>query len=164
MSEKPPEEAKTPEQLKAEADAKAAAKAAEKAAKKEAADKAKADKKAERDKAKQDAKNKRVADKQAKIDAKAKAKADKEASKQPEQNGVRRPKSETICGKAWAVFDDLSAKSGAPATIKASLENAGGIAEATVRTQYARWRKYHGISGKIETAPPAKPAETPAAS
>lgn len=152
---------KTPEQIKAEADAKAAAKAAEKAAKKEAADKAKADKKAEREASKQGAKDKRAADKQAKVDAKAKVKADKEASKQPEQNGVRRPKSDTICGKAWAVFDDLSAKSGAPATIADSIKNAGGIAEATVRTQYARWRKYHGITGRVE-AP--KPSETPAAS
>jgi membrane protein involved in colicin uptake len=154
-------EEKTPEQIKAEAEAKAAEKAAEKAAKKEAADKAKADAKAKREADKQAAKDKRAADKQAKVDAKAAAKAAKEASKQPEQNGVRRPKSDTICGKAWAVFDELSAKSGAPATIGDSLKNANGIAEATVRTQYARWRKYHGISGRVE-AP--KPAETPAAS
>lgn len=155
------ETAKTPEEIKAEADAKAAAKAAEKAAKKQAADEAKAAKKQEREQAKLKAKTDREAAKQAKVDAKAAAKAAKEASKQPEQNGVRRPKAETICGKAWAVFDQLSAASGAPATIADSLKNAGGIAEATVRTQYARWRKFHGISGRVE-AP--KPAETPAAS
>jgi membrane protein involved in colicin uptake len=153
---------KTPEQVKAEAEAAEAlkkAKAAEKAAKKQAAADAKVAKKTERDAAKQAAKDKRAADKQAKVDAKAAAKAAKEASKQPEQNGVRRPKAETVCGKAWSVFDQLSAKSGSPATIADSLKSAGDIAEATVRTQYARWRKYHGITGRVE----APKADAPAA-
>lgn len=152
---------KTPEEIAAEAAAVAKAKADEKAAKKLAADEAKAKKKADRDAAKEKAKTDRIAAKQAKVDTKAKAKADKEASKQPEQNGVRRPKADTICGKAWNVFDGISQKSGAPATIAESLKNAGGIAEATVRTQYARWRKYHGISGRVDVKPAAA-AGTPA--
>lgn len=150
------EEQKTPEQVKAEAEAKAQAKAAEKAAAKAAREEEKAKKKAEKDAAKLKAKEEREAAKQAKIKAKEDAKAAKEAAKQPEQNGVRRPKADTICGKAWAVFDQLSQQSGAPATIGDSLKNAGGIAEATVRTQYARWRKFHGISGRVEAPKPAE--------
>ena len=127
-------------------DAEKAADAKAKAAEKEAA----------KAKAKADANAKREAEKLAKAEQKAKdkeaAKAAKEAAKMPEQNGIRRPKPETTCGKVWAIFDSLSAKSGSPATIGDSLKEADGIAEATVRTQYARWRKFHGITGRQEQA------------
>ncbi len=107
---------------------------------------------------------KKAAAKQAKADAKAAAKvaakAAKEAAKQPKQNDVRRPKPNTTTGKVWAIFDDLSAKSGSPALIGDSLKAATGVPEATVRTQYARWRKFHGIVGR--TSAPAA-VETPAA-
>jgi ATPase subunit of ABC transporter with duplicated ATPase domains len=103
-----------------------------------------------------EAKAKREADKAEKKAAKDKAKADKlaakAASKQPEQNGIRRPKEGTTCGKVWAIFDKLSADSGKPATIGDSLKAADGMADATVRTQYARWRKFHGITGRQEPA------------
>lgn len=106
---------------------------------------------------------KKAAAKVAKAEAKAKAKADakvaKEAAKQPKQNDVRRPKPNTTTGKVWAVFDELSSKTGSPATIGDSLKQlANSVPEATVRTQYARWRKFHGIVGR--TAPVA--AETAA--
>jgi hypothetical protein len=105
----------------------------------------------------------KAAAKKAEKEAAAKAKADaKEAQKQPEQNDVRRPKPDTLCGKAWAAYDAISAKNGAPATIKEAIAALKGTvdAEATVRTQYARWRKFHGISGRV--AAPA-PAPTPPA-
>jgi hypothetical protein len=134
---------KTKEELAAEVKAKKDAAAAEKKAKKEAEAKAKAE-----------AKEKEKAEKLA---AKEAAKA---AQKQPSQNDVTRPKPDTLCGKAWAIFDEISAKNGAPATIKEALEKAKGVvnAEATVRTQYARWRKFYGISGRV-----AAPAPAPAA-
>jgi hypothetical protein len=130
---------------KADAAAKKAEKAAAKKAEKEAAAKAKADAK-EAEKAKKEAEKKAAA----------------EAQKQPEQNDVRRPKPDTLCGKAWAAYDAISAKNGAPATIKEAIAALKGTvdAEATVRTQYARWRKFHGISGRV--AAPA-PAPTPPA-
>lgn len=107
---------------------------------------------------------KKAADKAAKLAAKVQKKADakvaKEASKQPKQNDVRRPKPATVTGKVWAIFDDLSGKAGSPATIGDSLKAATGVPEATVRTQYARWRKFHGIVGRT-TAPAV--AETAAA-
>lgn len=92
----------------------------------------------------------------AKVEAKAAAKAAKESAKMPKQNDVRRPKAGTTTGKVWGIFDELSAKSGAPAAIGDALKAATGIPEATVRTQYARWRKFHGITGRAVAA--AEPA------
>jgi len=71
----------------------------------------------------------------------------------PEQNGIRRPKPDTLCGKAWGIFDTVSAKNGAPASIGESMElaKADGLNEANVRAEYARWRKFHGITGRIES-------------
>lgn len=93
----------------------------------------------------------------AKTAKKEAAKAEKEATKQPKQNDVRRPKPNTTTGKVWGIFDSLSASTGAPALIGDALKQATGIPEATVRTQYARWRKFHGITGR--TAAPAAAAE-----
>lgn len=127
----------------AEAVAKKAAREAEKAAKKEAAEAEKAAKKAEKE--------------QAKLDAAAA----KEAARMPEQNGIRRPKPEGLCGRAWAIFDSISAKHGAPASVKESLEEAvpQGLKEGNVKAEYARWRKFHGITGRV-LAPVAPVEET----
>ncbi len=161
---------KTPEQLAAEAQAatQAAAdkKAADKAAKaqasadkKAAADKEKADKKAAADAAKADAKAKKEAEVKAKAEAKVAADAAKESTKMPEQNGVRRPKPDGACGKVWAMADSLSAALGQPVPI-ANLSkdaSAAGINDSTIRTQYALWRKFHGITGRV-ALPVANPA------
>lgn len=154
---------KTPEQLNAEAEAKAKAEAKqkEKEAKKAEADKARADKKAKREAEKAAVIAKREAEKQAKAEKKAAAEKAKEDAKQPESNGVRRPKPETICGKIWSKADELSQASGSPATIGDLMKAMAGTADATVRTQYARWRKYYGVTGRAEA--PAAPASTPAA-
>ena len=153
--------------------AKAAEAAAAKAAKAEAAEKAKAAKAEEAAKKKAEkaaaAEAAKAAKEKAKADAaaaKEKAKADalaaKEATKQPEQNGVRRPKPDTLCGKAWAIFDSVSTKNGSPASIAESMEiaKAQGLNEANVRAEYARWRKFYGVTGRVE-AP--KAPEAPAA-
>lgn len=133
------EETKTAPTAEEKAAAKAAAaeaKRAEKEAKKAAAA-------AER-KAKADAKlAEKAAAKQAKEDAKA-------AAKQPSQNGVTRPKAGTTTGKVWDACDALSAETGVPAIVGDVMKRATGIAEATVRTQYAKWRKYHGVTGRAE--------------
>jgi membrane protein involved in colicin uptake len=143
----------------------AKAKAEEKAKAKALRDAAAAEKKAEKDKAKLEAAAKRQADKDAKVAAKAQAKADalaaKEAKKQPQQNGVTRPKPETTCGKCWAEYDRLAGERGGVAAIadaKPAL-TAQGINDATIRTQYAHWRKYNGIKGRVESV--AKPVEAP---
>lgn len=151
------------DQAKAEAKAK---KDAEKLAAKQTKDQAAETKKAEREAAKaakvqerEAAKATKVADKEA---AKVAAAAQRDATRQPEANGIRRPKPETTCGKAWAVFDEVSRKNGTPASITETLPvgTAQGINEATMRTQYAHWRKFHGVSGRID-AP--KPVQEPGA-
>ena len=154
-------EEKTEAQLAAEAAANAEAKAkkdAEKAEAKRLKDEQKAAEKAEKEAKKEAEKAAKEAEKAAKEaekeDAAAAAKAAKEAQKMPESNGVRRPKPETLCGKAWAIFDEVSQKNGAPASIKESLVVAKerGLNEGNVRVEYARWRKFFGITGRV-TAP-----------
>jgi hypothetical protein len=177
---------KTPEQLAAEAAAAEAQKKADKEAadkvkaeKKAAADAIKAQKKADADAAKakkaEEAAAKKAAAEKEKADKKAaaeKAKADKEAAKaaskvqMPEQNGVRRPKPDGACGKAWAEMDRLSSVLGQPVPIATLLEstNKAGLNEGNVRAEYARWRKFNGVTGRVTLpTPPAAAAGAPAA-
>jgi len=151
----------SPEQIEANKATEAAVKAAEAAAKKtakEAENKAKAEAKAAEKAAKLEARN---AEKQAKIQAKADAKAAAEAAKasaqMPKQNDVRRPKPETTCGKCWATYDAISNRNGRPASISEALAELRpqGVNDATSRTQYAHWRKYNGVSGRVEAPKPA---------
>lgn len=131
----------------AEKQAKEQAKAEAKAAKEAAAAQKKADKEAE----KEAAKAKREAEKAAKEQAKLDAKAAKEAAKMPEQNDVRRPAPDTACGEVWATADALSTELGQPVPIANLLKAFEGKAtsDSTVRTQYARWKKFHGLTGRI---------------
>ena len=157
------ENEKTEAQLAAEKAAAAAKKKEEKDAAKVARDAKKAEEKAEKEQKKAADAAAKEAEKAAKIkekeDAAAAAKAAKESNKMPESNGVRRPKPETLCGQAWAIFDEVSQKNGAPASIKESLEvaKARNLNEGNVRVEYARWRKFFGIVGRV-----AAPAEAPA--
>ncbi len=164
------EQAKTPEQLAAEAAAQVQAKAQAAADKAAAAAKAKAEKaaattaeKAKKEAEKAEAKVKKEAEAKAKADAKAAATAAKETNKMPEQNGVRRPKAGGACGEVWALADTLSAQLGQPVPIAnlSAAASAKGINDSTIRTQYALWRKFHGITGRVSlpvTNPPAASA------
>ena len=145
---------KTQEQLDAEAAAKA-----QKQAEKEA-------KKAEREAAKQaqiDAKAAAVAEREAakaaKEQAKADAKAAREANRQPEQNGIRRPGPDGLCGQVWGLADKLSSELGQAVPIANLLEagEAQGLNPSNIRTEYARWKKFHGLTGRI-TLPAAEAA------
>lgn len=124
------------EQAAAEKEAKAAARAAEKEAKAQAAAEAKAQKEAER----------------------AAKKAEKEAAKlariterEPEQNGMRRPKPGTKTRAIWDLCDQLSTELQRPVAI-AELRAAvpEGTNENMMRSQYAYWRKFFGITGRVE--------------
>ena len=86
-----------------------------------------------------------------KAEAKAAKAAKKEAERMPEQNGVRRPKPNTLCGQAWGLADTLSAKFGQPTPIKDLLSAAAeaGLNEGNVKAEYARWRKFNGVVGRI---------------
>ena len=135
-------EAANKEQAKAEAKAAKEAEKAQKAAEKAAT--------------KEQAKAEREAAKAAKAEEAAKAKeaskAAKEANRMPMQNGIRRPKPETLCGQAWAIFDEVSQSKGSPASIGECLPIAieRGLNPTNVRVEYARWRKFYNVTGRIE--------------
>lgn len=82
------------------------------------------------------------------------------APKQPEQNGVRRPKAGTATGTVWEICDELSAAAGKPAA-RGDVMQAGkekNLNPATVATQYGRWRKFHGL-GRYKDVPAEEAAE-----
>jgi hypothetical protein len=61
------------------------------------------------------------------------------------QNNVKRPKADSLCGRAWALYDQtLTGKT----TITAAMEllKQGGMNPSTVRTQFAHWRTFNGIA------------------
>lgn len=109
-----------------------------------------AEKKAARETAKAE---KQAAREKARAEKKAAKEAEKAKNKQPENNGIRRPKPGTITGKLWDLFDQLSRDTGVPATIGDAMKKSEGTADATVRTQYARWRKFNGVTGRAAPAP-----------
>lgn len=67
------------------------------------------------------------------------------------QNGVTRPLEGTLCGKAWAIADQMSKTKGSPVAVSDLLieTNKVGLNEANVRAEYARWRKFYNITGTI---------------
>lgn len=82
----------------------------------------------------------------------AEAEAKKAASQMPEQNGVRRPRPETLCGKAWALMDECSARLGQPVPVSFVLQLAPGyeLNEGNIKTEYARWKKFNGVDGRVD--------------
>lgn len=96
-----------------------------------------------------------------------KAKAEKPA-KEPKvvverivQNDVTRPKDGTDTGKVWAIADALSNPAkGHFATRGEVMEKAVAeqLNEATVATQYQRWRVFNGVP---KAAPVVKEAKAP---
>lgn len=54
------------------------------------------------------------------------------------RNDIPRPGAETICGKVWAFLD-----ANKDATAKDVIEGIKDINEATARTQFQRFRKFH---------------------
>ena len=146
----------TPEQANAKAEAEA--KALEKAEAKErkAAEKAeaKAQKQAEKEaaaKAKAEAKAEALAKKQAE-----KAEASHTKVEMPVQNGIKRPKPEGKCGRTWAIFDALSFAKNAPVAIADAIPEveAAGLSVGNARAEYAQWRKFNGITGKVPASKP----------
>lgn len=75
----------------------------------------------------------------------------KAANAMPNQNGITRPRPDTACGNAWALMDELTTKLNQPAPISIVLQGAEqrGLNYDTVKTQYARWKKFNGIEGRV---------------
>jgi hypothetical protein len=88
----------------------------------------------------------------ARVSPQAERTAPREVIRMPEQNGIRRPKPTTLCGRAWAIFDGVTKKAGSPASIGEALKLTApqGLNEANVRAEFYRWRQFNGIRGRVE--------------
>ncbi len=69
----------------------------------------------------------------------------------PTANGITRPSAGTTCARVWALCEELTANMGrtAPLSVVVDTAKAQGINQFTARTQYACWRKFNGISGRV---------------
>lgn len=105
-------------------------------------------------KAREDKKAKEKADREAEVERK---RQEREAKKEPEQNGIRKPSVGTLCRAAWDLFDAVTGEMGqtAPISYVLPVALAKGLNEANVKAEYARWKKYHGISGRVAVPVPA---------
>ena len=67
------------------------------------------------------------------------------------RNGITRPSEGGKCAAAWAIMDDLTAKRGSPTPFKPVAEEAErqGLNPAMARSNYAVWRKFNGVVGRI---------------
>ena len=67
----------------------------------------------------------------------------------PEQNGLKRPSKGSTCCIIWDTCDRITTEKDSTCT-SAELFNAlQGYNECTLRTQYARWRQFNGITGRL---------------
>ena len=67
----------------------------------------------------------------------------------PEQNGLKRPSKGSTCCIIWDTCDRITSEKAATCT-SAELFNAlQGYNDCTLRTQYARWRQFNGITGRL---------------
>lgn len=71
----------------------------------------------------------------------------------PEQNGVRQPRPGTNCAAIWDMATAMSTERKATVAVGDLIDaaTAAGFNVATVKTQYARWRKFHGVEGRVES-------------
>ena len=68
-----------------------------------------------------------------------------------EYNGVKRPSVGTICAQVWDIASAMAKELGRTPTLsevtKACMST--NINQFTARTQYARWRVFNGITGRL---------------
>lgn len=159
------DETNVPPAPPAPADDGAAEKAAAAAAAKAAKDAEKAEKKAAKEAEKAAKAAEREAKKAEREAAKAAKAAEREANKMPEQNGIRHPKPGGKCAAVWDIADGLRATNDEVPAMSDVIEvvKERGLSEGNARTEYARWRTFHGIAPvgrkkKEEAVPPAPPA------
>lgn len=65
-----------------------------------------------------------------------------------EQNGLKRPSKGSTCALIWDTCDRISAE-GATCTSAQLFAACNGLNDCTLRTQYARWRAFNGITGRL---------------
>ena len=71
-----------------------------------------------------------------------------------ERNGMKRPVDGGPSHKVWDAADKAQAELGRAPALGDILDGVveQGVKEATVKAAYAHWRKFHGITGRIESA------------
>lgn len=77
-----------------------------------------------------------------------------------ERNGVRKPRAVNGAGnvpatrRVWDIADALAQQNGEPPTVAQVREQglAEGLNNATISTQFARWRKYWGVESTRKKA------------
>lgn len=81
-----------------------------------------------------------------------KAAREARAATRLEQNGVKRPFSDTKLGAVWDLADSLSAAKGEPVTSKELIEAgvAAGLKKEHCQGEYSLWRKFHGLPNMRE--------------
>ncbi len=86
----------------------------------------------------------------AKKAAAKKAVATKPRAASVSQNDITAPREGGASAAVWAIADKLSKQTRKPAARAAVLAEAEKMAvnAATAATQYARWRAFHGITGR----------------
>jgi len=81
------------------------------------------------------------------------------------RNNITRPASGTLTGTVWDVADEISKShpGTTPATIAEIKADSRirGMNDHTIKTQYARWRAYHGVRGRVALPTPVQ-AQQPA--
>lgn len=68
------------------------------------------------------------------------------------QNGVVRPGADTLCGKIWATADAISLTTHTICAVAALKEHKDmvDINLHTIKTQYAKWRAFNGVKGRLQ--------------
>ena len=79
----------------------------------------------------------------------AAAEAKKAAKEALRKNGELPPREGSKCATVWDTATQMSQELGSPVDGKSLLAALPEINHHTVKTQYARWRKHHGITGRI---------------
>lgn len=69
----------------------------------------------------------------------------------PHANGITRPSAGTICADVWELAEAMTASMGRTVPLAALVDAAKeqNINQFTARTQYACWRKFNGITGRV---------------
>lgn len=70
------------------------------------------------------------------------------------QNGITRPNANNKCGLIWAEADRITNETGKSCTVQSLKTDIAlaGVNDHTLKTQYARWRQFNGIHGRVVNA------------
>lgn len=83
----------------------------------------------------------------------------KQRAAKQQVNGITRPAAGTETGKVWDTADAISAQqAGHPAQIAQMKAHPAmkGMNDHTLKTQYARWRSYNGVKGRLQVVKPVQ--------